>query len=85
MNNNSYHKQLRSHVVYVGDVDHNLGVIEMGRCGGVVRSNCCENLWLSAVVEVSVHCYASSERVNIQIGGTCQAVTVNIETKQTIT
>ena len=85
MNKNSYHKQQRSHVIYVDDVDHNLGVIEMGRYGGVVCSNRCENLRLSAVVEVSVHCYASSARVNIQIGGTCQAVTVNIETKQTKT
>jgi hypothetical protein len=82
---NSYHKQLRSHVIYVDNVDHNLGVIKMGRYGGVVRSNCCENLRLSVVVEVNVHCYVSSERVNIQIGGTRQAVTVIIETKQTIT
>jgi hypothetical protein len=57
----------------------------MGRYGGVFRSNCCENLLLSAVVEVSVHCYISSDRVNFQIGATCQAVTVSMETEQTIT
>jgi len=85
MNKKSYHKQHRSHVVYVDDVDRNLRQIEMGRYGGVVRSNYCENLRLPVVVEVSVHCYASSYRVNIQIGSTCQAVTVNIETEQIIT
>jgi hypothetical protein len=82
---NSYHKQNWCYVVYVADVDHYLGVIEMRRIGGVVRSNCCENLRLSVVVKVSIHCYVSSNRVNFQIGGTCQGVTANRENKQTTT
>jgi hypothetical protein len=57
----------------------------MRRFGGVDRSNCRENLLLPAVENFSVHCYASSCRVNIQEGATCQAVTANIETEQTVT
>jgi hypothetical protein len=53
--------------------------------GGVLRYNCSEYLPPSAVVDICVHCYASSVRVNLQKGGTCQTVTVNTETKRIIT
>ena len=82
MNENSYHNQRRFLVVYVADVDHNLGVNKVGQI--VFRSNCCENLLLSLIIQISVYHYASIKRVNSKKGCTCQGVTEIIETKQHI-